>query len=105
MSLSFIIEMRRVIQNCITKGFHTGKRELLLLTENIGAGRAVQSFGMMWSGVVSVVGSWSLVSGLARLQFGVHVKDNTVRNVRVEPYALQEDQNSKLYQLALCPNI
>ena len=42
------------------------------------------------------MGSWSLISGLARSQFGVHVKNwhwaNTVRNVRVEPYALQEDK-------------
>ena len=95
MSLQFFIEMRRVIQNYVEKGPHTGKRELLPLTEDIGVHRPAKSFGMMWSKIVSVVGSWSLisgllisgllVSGLARLQFSMHIKNwhwaSTVRTM------------------------
>ena len=92
--------MRRVIQNYVEEGLHTGKPELLPLTEDIGVHRAAKSFGMLWSGVVSVVGSWSLisgllvsgllvsgllVSGLTRLQFSVHIKNwhwaSTVRTM------------------------
>ena len=50
--------------NHLEQEFHAGIRELLFLTdqgEDIGVERAARSFGMMWFGVVSVVGSWSLV--------------------------------------------
>ena len=56
--------MRRVIQNYIEEGLHTGKRELLALTEDIGVYQAAKSCGMMSSGVASVANPWSLILDL-----------------------------------------
>lgn len=56
--------MRRVIHNDIDEGLHTGKRELLALTEYIGVHQAAKIFGVTWSGIASVVNPSSLISDL-----------------------------------------